>query len=161
MAANDLIQDEKLLEEYLSILSVTRSDLESLYSSIAVTCELTIRVKARIVSYGETLMAVLMNSALKSRGQKSVFIDSKNLISLADELDNYEPIDKESIENCEKLIKPKLKDNDFIVVQGFLGSTPDGKVMTLGRGGSDYSATLLASYLNAEIGLFYIKKSTA
>ena len=44
---------------------------------------------------------------------------------------------------------------DIVVVQGFIGSTLDDKVMTLGRGGSDYSASLYASYLDADKVVLY------
>ena len=95
-------------------------------------------------------MAKLMNLALISGSSRSCFIDSSEIISLSDESDGFEPIEDLSIKNCKNIIIPKFKDHNTIVVQGFIGSTPDSKVMTLGRGGSDYSATLYANYLSAD-----------
>ena len=149
-AAKGLVTKKEELFSYLDYLEETKKELEALYSSIEVTAELTVRVKARIVSYGETMMAKLMNLALRSRSLSSCFVDSSEVISLSDENEGFEPIEDISVKNCKNKIVPKFKDHDIVVVQGFIGSTSDSKVMTLGRGGSDYSATLYANYLSAD-----------
>ena len=105
----------------------TQKELEALYSSIEVTGELTIRVKARIVSFGETLMANLMDKSLKSRGLKSEFVDSKRLLNFQMKLMDSNQLEELGIENCNKLIKPLFDKVDIVVVQGFIGSTLDDK----------------------------------
>ena len=156
-AANGLISDDDLRSEYFKLLDETQTELEALYSSIEVTGELTVRVKARIVSFGETLMANLMDRALKSRKLQSEFVDSKSIIKLSDEVDNFEPIESLGVENSKKILLPLLKSKNIIVVQGFIGATLDEKVMTLGRRFLIIQPhyMLLISMLTE---LFYIKK---
>ena len=70
------------------------------------------------------MMAKLMNLALRSRSLSSCFVDSSEVISLSDENEGFEPIEDISVKNCKNKIKPKFKDHNIVVVQGFIGSTP-------------------------------------
>jgi len=99
-----------------------------------------------IVSYGEKLSVFLLSKYLSSNGLKSDHIFSDQLILTDDNFGRALPL----LEETEVLIKQKLypilnSDKDNIVcVSGYYGSTKDNKISTLGRGGSDLSAAILA-----------------
>jgi aspartate kinase len=110
-----------------------------------------------ILSMGERTMVRLLATALKSQGVTSIAIDPTSSLwpvytdsdfgSATVELDDT----KQAVTN--KLL-PLLAENCVPVVAGFLGQSPDGKITTLGRGGSDVSAVILGRCLDAEEVIF-------
>jgi aspartokinase/homoserine dehydrogenase 1 len=99
-----------------------------------------------IVSYGEKLSTFLLSKYLASNGFNSDHIFSDQLIITDDNFGRALP----QLEETEELIKQKLypilnsDKNNLVCVSGYYGSTKDNKISTLGRGGSDLSAAILA-----------------
>ena len=143
---------------FISELPGKLKELEALYASIEVTAELTVRV-SETVSLGETMMAKLMNLALRSESLSSCFGDSSQVISLSDENEGLNQL-KMTVSKTVKIKIVQFKDHNVVVVQGFIGSTSDSKVMThhQGRGGSDYTQLLYMPTTYQQIKLRYIKK---
>jgi aspartate kinase len=112
--------------------------------------ESTDRVKDAIVSSGELLSTHVFSGYLKTMYPDTVWFDIRNVMKTDDQFGSAHPDIPSTHKNCDKEIKPLLSQCHFFVTQGFLGSTPDGLTTTLGRGGSDYTATLLGNMLNAE-----------
>ncbi len=107
------------------------------------------------ISFGERMSAKLISTALKTKGIKaSVFdpsIDNFPLITDSENLIEANIVEAKSREQCQKILEPLLKDGAVPIVCGFLGrSIGEGKITTLGRGGSDITAFALGNFINAD-----------
>jgi aspartate kinase len=105
-----------------------------------------------ILSMGERTSVRIFSAALRSNGANSCYfdpIDSNWPIITDSSFQNANPILKECEKNINQCIQPLLEKGIIPVVAGFLGKTKDGKITTLGRGGSDTTAFILAEALNA------------
>jgi len=112
--------------------------------------ELSPRTLDAISSLGERLSAPLIAAAVKELGLQSEAVEATELI-VTDELHGgAEPQMDRTREKSQARILPLLTRGVVPVVTGFLGATPSGELTTLGRGGSDYSATILGAALDAD-----------
>ena len=106
-------------------------------------------LKDAIVSYGEQLSSRLLVEVMKSKGINARQVDSRRLIVTDDEYGAAQPIWDET----EKLIKlelePIIAAGEVPIMGGFIAANRGGETTTLGRGGSDYSAALVAAALRA------------
>ncbi len=130
-------------------------ELRRISESLAILMEETPRTHSKTVCYGERLMAAIICEALNEQGTPAVLVDSSRLIKLNRDRHEYTPDDEKSRTAVTAEILPMLTQNKVVVVPGFFGEGPEGEVMILGRGGSDYSATLIGSYLNAKEVVLY------
>ena len=108
---------------------------------------------AEIVSMGERTSARVFCSALKAQGVKAEFIDpaDEKWPLITDSCFRDATPDEEQTRACaRKYLEPMLVDGTVAVVCGFLGRDENGRVTTLGRGGSDTTALLLANCLGAD-----------
>lgn len=103
-----------------------------------------------IVSFGERVSAPLVVAALGKIGVIASDIDSARVIVTTNEYGNAQPLLPETEKKAQRVILPLLIKGIVPVVTGFFGATKEGKVTLLGRGGSDYSATILAHSLDAQ-----------
>lgn len=107
--------------------------------------------KARLVSMGEQISTLKVCSELVEMGINAYALPFLDCGILTDE--NYDYARVLKLDNKE--IKKKLQQYDIVVVGGFIGIAPNGKITTLGRGGSDYSAVLFADMLDLkEVDIF-------
>ena len=111
--------------------------------------ELSPRTLDAISSLGERLSAPLVSAALKELGLKSEAIEATELIVTDEFHGGAEPQMELTREKSQARLLPILEKGIVPVVTGFLGATPSGELTTLGRGGSDYSATILGAALDA------------
>jgi aspartate kinase len=132
-------ETEKILEE-----------LTSLCRGTALLRELTPRALDTISSVGERLSARLMAGALQELGIKSVAVEATELVITDNEHGRAEPLIRETRARAQARLLPLIEDDTVPVVTGFIGATAGGTLTTLGRGGSDYSATILGAALDAE-----------
>src|SRR5215468_1628975 len=121
-----------------------------LYDGTAMLRELTPRTLDIISSLGERLCAPLFAAALAQLGTPSRSIEATELIVTDSYHGGAEPRAEETRRRSTERILPLLAGGEVPIVTGFIGATPDGKLTTLGRGGSDYSATILSAALNAD-----------
>jgi len=111
--------------------------------------ELTLRARDAISSLGERLSAPLVAAALASRGMEAEAIEATELVVTDSNHGAAEPQMEATRRLCEGRLRPLLQRGIVPVVTGFLGATAEGVLTTLGRGGSDYSATILGAALEA------------
>ena len=105
-----------------------------------------------ILSMGERTSVRIFASALRNNGVDACYfdpMDSKWPIITDDSFQNANPIVKECEKNIKECILPLVEKGTIPVIAGFVGKTKDGKITTLGRGGSDTTAFLLAQGINA------------
>ena len=107
-----------------------------------------------VVAMGERISARIFSATLKAQGIHSHYLDPSHQdwpIITDDNFGNASPI----LPVCEKLIKhhvqPLLEKGVTVVVPGFIGRTEDGRTTTMGRGGSDITAFVLAQALSADL----------
>lgn len=159
----DILEDAKNGKDYVPALSGFKtyqthavdavlfepefSTLEKLFEGVSLLGDYSEKIKDQVVSFGEILSAKYVTSVLNTKGLKARFVDARELIKTDGNFGNAQPIDSVS----EKNTRDYFQDNDGIsVVTGFIASTIEGETTTLGRNGSNYTASLLANYLNAE-----------
>jgi len=111
---------------------------------------LTLQTRDAITSYGERLSAALLATALRERGTLSEAIEATEVLVTNSCFGNAEPLMNITRERCEARIRPALEKGIIPVITGFIGATADGELTTLGRGGSDFSATILGAALHAD-----------
>jgi aspartokinase/homoserine dehydrogenase 1 len=112
--------------------------------------ELTVRTLDSISSLGERLSAPLVAGALSERGVRSEAVEATALIVTDSYHGAAEPLMEPTQIRCEARLRPLLQQGVVPVVTGFIGATAEGVLTTLGRGGSDYSATILGGALGAD-----------
>jgi aspartokinase/homoserine dehydrogenase 1 len=112
--------------------------------------ELTPRTMDSISSLGERLSVSLVAAALAERGVASEAIEATELVVTDACHGAADPCMDLTRGRCEARLRPLLQQGIVPVVTGFIGATTDGVLTTLGRGGSDYSATILGAVLDAD-----------
>jgi len=112
--------------------------------------ELTPRTLDAISSLGERLSAPMVSSAIRELGAVSESVEATELIVTDNFHGGAEPLMDRTRERSEARLRPLLGKGAIPVVTGFIGATEQGVLTTLGRGGSDYSATILGGALNAD-----------
>lgn len=123
---------------------------ETLCQSIATLGELTPRGMDVVSGLGERLSARIVAAALLSRGIEARMIEATELIVTNNTFGSAIPLFEETTAKCTERLLPLLKAGVVPVVTGFIGATVDGIPTTLGRGGSDYSATIIGRCLPAD-----------
>ncbi len=106
-------------------------------------------LKDAIVSYGEQLSSRLLAEVLKAKGVNARQMDSRRLIVTDDEYGAAQPIWDETKELVQLELQPLIEAGEVPVMGGFIAASRGGETTTLGRGGSDYSAALVAAALGA------------
>lgn len=101
-------------------------------------------------SCGELLSAALLAATLRERGVAATALDAAQLLLTDGHPFAAAPLLPESRERTREGLLPLLREGNLPIVTGFRAAIPAGEVTTLGRGGSDYSATLLGAILPAD-----------
>ena len=112
--------------------------------------ELTPRIQDAMVSYGERLSVSLLTAAARARGLDAVHVDAREVMLTDSRFGKARPDGESLPERCRVKIAPLVEQGKIPVIEGFVGATREGEPTTLGRGGSDYSASLLGAALQAE-----------
>ncbi len=148
---------EHLLEKNVELMLQTTSrlneicdELEAYTNAICVLGELSARSKALIISYGEILSSTIFASSLNASGIRTEWVDARKMIITNDHHLKAEPIIEEIQKRVPEVISSIDKNTEVILTQGFIASSINGEPTVLGRGGSDYSASLIAMALDAE-----------
>lgn len=139
-------QQEQLVEEIRRIID----EVKNLCHGTALLKELTPRAFDAISGAGERLSARLVAAALRAGGRASTAVEATEVIITNDDYGQAEPLPDETRERAAGRLRPLLDEGVVPVVTGFIGATVDGITTTLGRGGSDYSATILGGALDAD-----------
>jgi aspartokinase/homoserine dehydrogenase 1 len=146
-----LVKDLFPITEQSSWLSFVKkhfNDLEDLYNGIAVLGELTNRIKDKIASYGEFLSSKIIAARLQHEGLDCIWMNSADLIRTDSNFNNAK-VDFQCTEN--NIISFLNENNNHIIVgPGFIAHDEKNNATTLGRGGSDYTASIMAASIHAE-----------
>jgi len=133
-----------------SVLNTAEEQLRQISQSIREEGRHNKQLQDALLSVGEYLSSNLLAQYLTSIGLKSVMADARGIMVTDSQFGHALPQVKESTERAKKEILPFIDDGVIPVMQGFIGRSQDGLITTLGRGGSDYSATLMAAMLEVD-----------
>ncbi|MCB9650628.1 MAG: aspartate kinase [Deltaproteobacteria bacterium] len=125
-------------------------DLQGLVLALAATRELSPRVRDRLVVTGEKLAAILLAHALAAVGVPAEAAFADGFLDTNACFGEAQPLGGVYERTTQAALQPMLEAGRVPVVTGFCGRAPDGSTTTLGRGGSDLSATLLAAAMAAD-----------
>ncbi|MEE3696093.1 lysine-sensitive aspartokinase 3 [Glaesserella parasuis] len=125
------------LLEHVSALALSAS----LATSAALTDEL--------ICHGEMMSTKIFTQLLKERNYPAVWVDVREIVATNNHYGKAAPNDEKTQAQSDAILKPLIAEGKVVITQGFIGRDDEGKTTTLGRGGSDYSAALLAEVLNA------------
>lgn len=148
--ARALIHSEDRLHRLQKRLSELFLESEDLCQDTISQGELTPRALDAISGLGERLCAPLVAAALAESGVASEAIEATELVVTDSYHGGAEPWLEPTRERCQVRVAPLFERGIIPVVTGFIGANEDGVLTTLGRGGSDYSATILGAALDAD-----------
>jgi bifunctional aspartokinase / homoserine dehydrogenase 1 len=143
------------LDDLVRLIDGAVAELEQLAGGLGVLRELTPRTVDYLLARGERLSAQLFCAALGEAGCEAAYVDATEVVQTDGTFGRASPDLRRTERGARRILAPLLARGTIPVVPGFLGATPDGQVATLGRGGSDLTATLLARVLGArEVSLW-------
>lgn len=122
----------------------------NLCQAVAVLGEATPRVMDAVASTGERMCVRLLAAALQASGVRVELVEATCLIRSDDHYTDAHPDLETSYRLTNETLKPLLAQGCVPIITGFIAATAQGIVTTLGRGGSDYSAALIAAALSAD-----------
>lgn len=146
----ELITSRERAEGLRAYLKSITDEMTSMTDSIAVLRELTPRAQDALVARGERVLARFFSEAARDAGIHAVYVDAPDIIITERRLGSLWPNFTKCERAAKKIIMPYLDEGLVVIMPGFLGGGPDGEVVTLGRGGTDFSAAILARSLNAK-----------
>ena len=142
-------------DELVQTIEHAFAEVEPLAAGLRILRELTPRTTDYLVARGEQLSARIVAAALDCAGCPATYVDAAAVIQTDGTFGNASPDLARTERSARHVLRPLLARGVVPVVPGFLGAAPDGQVATLGRGGSDLTATLLARVLGArEVSLW-------
>jgi len=147
--AQESIANNTVLNKTFRNITLLVKKVERLLYGVSYTDEVTEAVRAHIISFGERIAAVVMSGILEDKGVDSTVIetDKIGLVTNKSSSEQYEnaTVNLEEFKRKFKFTAQTIINGGIIpIMTGFFGSTPDGKVTTFGRNGSDYTASVMA-----------------
>ncbi|HWQ52780.1 MAG TPA: lysine-sensitive aspartokinase 3 [Bryobacteraceae bacterium] len=124
-------------------------ELTELVKGLAVLGELSPRSVDAISSYGERLSSLIVTLAFRHFGMEAVHVDSREVIITDKRHTQAAPLFPETYTRLAATVPP-LAEKSVVVMGGFIGCTQDGVTTTLGRGGSDFTASIVGAGIGAE-----------
>src|SRR5205809_236842 len=145
------ISSRKTSRELLDRINQLNTDLEKTVEGISHLRELTPRSRDYLLSFGERLSTPILAAAIRNLGFKAQALTGGEAgIASDDKFGEAKPLAELSYHEIRRRLDPMLAKNQIPVVTGFIAATVDGTITTLGRGGSDYTASILGAALNTD-----------
>ena len=144
------IQNNELKTQARDSITGTISELKEVLGGMVILKEVTPKSRDYLLSFGERLSASMLSFALQDRGEIVAYMTGKDAGILTDS--NFgaaRPLMDTTKLRVRRQIEPLLVQKIVPVITGFIASDQNGNVTTLGRGGSDYTATIIAASINA------------
>ena len=149
--AHDLIKKPQNRKKLLEKLNFDSKELEHLLHGIILLGEVTPRTMDYLISFGERLSINLVAYALLDLDSKSIPLTGKDIGIVTDSnFGEARPLMDTTRIRISKIAEPLLAKKIIPIVGGFAGADQHGKFTTFGRGGSDYTATIIASCINSD-----------
>jgi len=147
--AEEVISDNKILEESKEAISKLADELKVALLGIGYLEELSMKSLDYVLSFGERFSVILVSGVLNSAGIQAKALTGHEAGIVTDS--NFGAARPLHSKNSAKgKLEPLLKEGILPVVAGFIAADMDANITTMGRGGSDYTASMLGRYLNAK-----------
>jgi aspartate kinase len=145
------ISDRQLKDEAVAGVRKTFKELEEVLGGIVLLGEVTPKSQDYLLSFGERLSAPLVSIALRDAGLKSDHLTGKEAGIVTDSnFGEARPLMDTTKLRVSHRLEPLLKASSIPVVTGFIGADQNGNITTIGRGGSDYTATMIGASIKAD-----------
>lgn len=151
-----ILTDHPLHTRALRVLDDGLARLHRLIDGMACLAEVSPRSRDAVLAFGELTAAPLLALFLSSRGLDAEAVDPVAIMITNGVHGAAVPLAAETTKRCRGVLMPLLEQGRIPVIGGFVGATQDGVITTLGRGGSDLTASMIAMTLKAD-GLEYWK----
>jgi aspartokinase/homoserine dehydrogenase 1 len=148
--ARDLVPAGPRRRQVLAAIDTAAREYRDLCAAVRVLGHLAPRASDMLVSRGERLSATILATVLVLAKRKATFVDAVEVVATDDRHGGAAPNLAETTRRARWRIAPLLDARTIAVVPGYIGQAPDGTVTTMGRGGSDLTATLLGRALRAK-----------
>src|SRR6185436_16792567 len=144
-----VIANKARAQQLRELVADSAHEMRAMAESVSVLRELTTRATDALVARGERMLAQIFAAVLNDQGVPTDFVDAPDIILTERRLGSLWPNFARCERAAKKIILPLLESGRVVVMPGYLASGPDGEVVTLGRGGTDFSAAILARSLGA------------
>ena len=144
------IKNKQIVSDVKGVLTERTNELEQVLTGIAYVGELTPKSRDNVISYGEKLSAPIVSGTLKDMKVESVHLTGGEAGIVTDS--NYGEaglLMNVTKYQLTKNVEPLLKKGTVPIITGFIAATQNGETTTVGRGGSDYTATIVGAALEA------------
>ena len=138
-----------LFTQFHGDLGAEFEELDELLRGIAAVGELTPRTTDRVAAFGEVLSSKLVAAAFSAQGIPSKLVDARDCIVTDETFTRAAPLFEETNQRLREFVMPVLEAGRVPVLGGFIGANRAGVTTTIGRGGSDFSASIVGAGLGA------------
>ena len=146
---SELIRDAGARETLGSELEPIWEEMQKVFTGVLLLRELSVRSRDLIASFGERLIVVIFAAYLNQEGVAATPMDARQIVMTKEEAD-FALVDfVQTKKQCEAVVQA-VQGGAVPIVTGFICATPEGITTTLGRGGSDYSASVIGHSIRAE-----------
>jgi aspartokinase/homoserine dehydrogenase 1 len=146
---DDVVRSQARQREIAALAEAAAREYRDLALAVGVLGHLEPRTSDMLVARGERLAAAILAAALAEVGVAATFVDAIDVVETDAHYGSAAPDLGGTIRRARRAIAPLVRRGVVPVVPGFIGRAPDGSLTTLGRGGSDLTATLLGRALGA------------
>ncbi len=147
-AINELFKNRSVVHELQDTHRALWEEIQKVFTGVSLLREMSARSRDLISSFGERLIVPIFARYLRELGMETEPLDAREIIITSEDSEFLLVDFDETRKRCQRLSKI-AKSGVVPVVTGFICSTPAGITTTLGRGGSDYSASIIGSSIRA------------
>ncbi len=149
--AEESIEDRNVLVRVLSDIEDIAGELDRILIGVSYLGETTPRSMDAVLSFGERLSAIIIWGTLEVLGLRTLCLTGKDAgITTDSNFGEARPLMELTSSQVKKNLGGMLEDGVVPVITGYIAANKEGYVTTLGRGGSDYTATIIGSALRAD-----------
>ena len=145
------IKNKSYRAEVLQVVEVLLKEMENILNGLVLLTEVTEKGLDHLLSFGERLLTPIISYSLLDKGIDSVYLTGQEVGILTDsKFGQARPLIDTTKIRVKYHIDPILRENKIPVITGFIGADQNGNITTLGRSGSDYTATIIAVCVDAD-----------
>src|SRR6266487_841939 len=144
------IKDKNYRAKSLQLVEILLKEMENILNGIVLLSEVTQKALDHLLSFGERLLTPIISFCLLDKGIDSVYLTGQEVGILTDsKFGQARPLLDTTKIRVKYNIDPILRENKIPVITGFIGADQNGNITTMGRSGSDYTATIIAVCIDA------------
>jgi aspartate kinase len=151
----NIIDDQNISAETNKNIKRLFEEISRIFYGVSITKELSPRTLDKILSFGEQVSAIVLQSYLKSRSIDARFIGAEQIIITDENFGAAQPLIEPTTEAVKRNLLPLFKETDIVFTQGFIGTSRNGYPTTMGFESSNLTALILAHILESKEVIFW------